>query len=76
MHLHNNYFNLQKKMLLDKKLHQYNFHKIADKIWKFKVKLLKNYAINIWKNWIWMTEYDKVNRDNEENNNEYIFNKN
>jgi len=31
MHLHNNYFNLQKKMLLSKKSLQYNNLKIGDK---------------------------------------------
>jgi len=38
MHLHNNYFNLQKKMLFYKKLLRYNNHKIGDK------NKIKNYS--------------------------------
>jgi len=38
MHLHNNYFNLQKKMLFSKKLRQYNNQKLEDK------NKMKNYS--------------------------------
>jgi len=38
MHLHNNYFNIQKKMMFSKKLLHYNFKKIEDK------NKMKNYS--------------------------------
>jgi len=46
IHLHKNYFILQKKMLLYKKLQQFNFHKIEDtnkmKIYSQIIKKLYN----------------------------------
>jgi len=38
MHLHNNYFNLQKEMMVSNKLRHDNFHKIEDK------NKMKNYS--------------------------------